>query len=550
MSEQPIEFIIKLRGGQQAAADAKLVDKAISGVGGTMKRVGDSSVAEGKRISAFGGGLKRVALGLGAIGAGYASWSAAKSAITYTTDLAKSTNVLSKATGMSVGQTSSLIAVSGALGVESNKLGMLFVKLGKATIAQAESTGKHKTAFDRLGISQVEARAHLNDTAGMLDIVTHKLATEHVPAAQKAALMTELFGRGWQTLAPLLLEGSTGFGKLTKMAKEFGLELGGNGAESLKKFHEQQVESKLAMEGMQVSFTKLVAGPLGGMLSGFARLTVFARKGQWGEFDKEVGRIGQGFSTLAEKVLPKVAASFAHIAPAVLEAFWKGFVNAPLGAQLLMAGVLATKMGLTGGIFAGIGRGLGGKLAGGVESQAGSMGGVGGRWGGVFGKAFIAGAIGVGIYSFLKNTSSERPLEEAWHSITGEPNKLDSKREQSAASMAAERAAFLKRHHAPTPHTKPFGSNIRDPGLRHAAERYARAHHLPGAALGANTLTAGSLLVGERGPEILNMPAAAQIKPLAPGSLADNRPIILKVDGRVLARVNRREARESQAAGA
>jgi hypothetical protein len=69
-------------------------------------------------------------------------------------------------------------------------------------------------------------------------------------------------------------------------------------------------------------------------------------------------------------------------------------------------------------------------------------------------------------------------------------------------------------------------------------------HHLPGLAAGGALTTAGSVLVGERGPEILTLPAGASVRPLPAGSAAlppftveitDNRPIELAVDGQKLA---------------
>jgi Tape measure protein len=67
--------------------------------------------------------------------------------------------------------------------------------------------------------------------------------------------------------------------------------------------------------------------------------------------------------------------------------------------------------------------------------------------------------------------------------------------------------------------------------------------HFPGAAGGGTVINQGSVLVGERGPEVLSLPRGAQIAPLSPAfSMAGgwgNRPIQIQllVDGRVLAEV-------------
>lgn len=528
MNDGNIEFIVSLKGGTQAASEAKKLEGAVAGIGGKMRQVSADSERAAKRTSTFGGSLKRMAVGLGAVGAAYAAYSAAKSAITYTDELGKSTRTFAKVTNMGVAESSRFVGVAGALGVESSKLAMVFSKLGKATIAQSEATGKHVTAFDRLGISQAEAKAHLNDTAGILDLVTKKLATEHIPAAEKSALMTELFGRAWKNLGPLLLEGEVGLKDYTKAAKEYGLEIGGNSAEALAKFHHEQVESKIAGDALRISFTKLVAGPLGGMLGGFAKLVKYAKEGNWTAFNKQVDAIGRNFSSLAEKVLPKVAEGFARIAPIVLKAFWKGFSKASLGGEAIIAGVLLTKLGVTGGIFQAAGTAMFKSFAKTFAAE-GAFAALGTTLGPIFGLAFgIAAAVIIGkkIGEALQEAKTQFFYEDE-HGHKRELNK-------------AETEEALR----PNPHVK---------GKLPLVEKYERehpSHRLPHAAFGGAVMGGGLVEVGERGREVVSLPAGATVSPLAAHSLVDNRPIIVKVDGQVLFRINRRQLMQAQAAGA
>lgn len=58
---------------------------------------------------------------------------------------------------------------------------------------------------------------------------------------------------------------------------------------------------------------------------------------------------------------------------------------------------------------------------------------------------------------------------------------------------------------------------------------------LPGLALGGQILSPGSVLVGERGPELLNLPRGAQVSPLDRGGVAE-QTIIIHLDGREIAR--------------
>lgn len=65
---------------------------------------------------------------------------------------------------------------------------------------------------------------------------------------------------------------------------------------------------------------------------------------------------------------------------------------------------------------------------------------------------------------------------------------------------------------------------------------------VPGAAAGGNVTIGGGVLVGERGPELLNLPAGARVTPLEPGTigglvgkLVAEAPVVLKIDGRTAA---------------
>ena len=550
--DNTITYTISLRGGEASAATAKKIGGEVEALGGKMRRVGSESEKAAKHTGALGGSLKHLAVGLGAVGAGYAAWSAAKGAISYTADLAKSTRTLSKATGLTVGQSSKLVAVSGALGVESNKLGMVFAKLGKATIAQSEATGKHVTAFDRLGISQAEAKAHLNDTGGMLDLVTRKLATEHIPAAEKAALMTELFGKGWQSLGPLLLEGEAGLGKLTKAAKTYGLEISGKGGAAQKQLHEQMLESTLAMDGLKKSFAETAAGPLGKLLNGFAKLANYARKGEWGKFDGELERLSRQFETVAEKALPKIAEGFAKIAPKVALAFVKGFTHANLGGQLVLAGVLASKLGLTGPIF----KSLGGRLMksmtkGMVATEVVDAAGV--TVAGSFAGAFIAalpaalaaGGIAAVFSAFMSPPTKTVPV-----------NKFDKNFRTGTPIPHAYGGEVKKTTYGYT------AKDLREKEHRETAGGYgATAKYGPGrvpelggkpahGATGGTITSPGLIEVGERGPEIVHLPQGAMIDPLKPGSLAAKIDLHVHLDGKDIAHSVRRQTLQSQAAGA
>ena len=74
---------------------------------------------------------------------------------------------------------------------------------------------------------------------------------------------------------------------------------------------------------------------------------------------------------------------------------------------------------------------------------------------------------------------------------------------------------------------------------------------IPGLASGGTVIGAGRALVGERGPELLDLPQGAQVTPLPAGSLSGQpQPWIINLDGRELMRGMARQQLMASAAGA
>lgn len=618
MSDENIGFVVSLRGGSESAAEVRKVKEAITEAGGATRTLGAESRSAAGGASNFAGGLKRMAAGLLAVGAGYKLYNAAKGAISYTKELAESSNALTKATGLTIEESSRYVGVAGALEVSSGQLNMAFKSLAKQTETQstkthvsADSSSKHrlavigqelalaalekrmakgtisqaeynlqlekiklnasktesvlaptKTAFDKLGISQQWVAKHGKDFNAVILEVTKRL-NEMKGSPEKTKIETELFGRSWAALNPLLGEGSAHLEHVLAVSKKFGVELKGGINKELEELREAQLESTLASDGLRIAFTKTAAGPMINLLKGFARIKNFAREKNWPAFSKELGKAFTVVEHVVETFELRAIEGFGQIAPKMVTALWNGFKHASLPNKVLLAGIIATKFGLTGAIFSGIGSKLAGNIAGGMAKgeALGAVGTAGGALGGFFGKAFIAAAIGAGLYSFLKNSDTEEPLSEAFHGIFGGETALEKKR---GAGQKAERQSFLATPKHKTEvskynkalHKNPY-RNIHNRALRKAVEEHDREEHRPHlegkpahGAFGASVRRGGSIEVGERGPELLHLPTGASVTPLAPGSLRDERPMYLMVDGKVLARVLRRQDLLGQAAGA
>jgi hypothetical protein len=167
---------------------------------------------------------KHALAGAVAVAGVFGGYQAAKGAISDTIDLAKATALLSKNTGTSVQDSSRLVAVTQALGLDTGQLAMGIRGLSKATEAQITHTGTSVTAFDKLGISQQEAKAHSGDMAGLLVLVADRLQKAG-GGTQKVALLNQLFGRSWQNINPLIRDGGKALQENLTLADKYGVTL-------------------------------------------------------------------------------------------------------------------------------------------------------------------------------------------------------------------------------------------------------------------------------------------------------------------------------------
>lgn len=556
MGEDTISFVISLKGGTESAAQIAKVKTAVNEAGGSLKQFGGTTSAVGRSAGRFTSGLKGMLVQLGLVGLAYKSYSSAKNAILFTKNLAESTSKLTTSTGLSVEKASAYLNIAEALGVPQASLTTSFTKLSKQAVKQSEATGKTITAFDKLGISTKFVREHAHDFNGILDKTLERL--KGMPAGiQKTALESEIFGKGWAALNPLLGEGAEHLRHLLDVAKKYGAVLSGGTTKELAQLREAQVESTLATDGLRISFTKLAGPSLIAALKGFARLKNDLRTNNMKGFNAEVGKLATVFEKVIEVFEENAIEGFGQTGPRMAKALWHGFQGASLGNELLIAGALATKLGLTGTIFKALGKLLGKQVAVGAAAEIGSAA-AGASVAGTFATVFVAalpaalaaaGIVGV-FKAFMSPPEKEvpyKPLHKALQKsiATGKPIPHAFGGEKETTVYGPGRSKVLEQERLRRLHGEGMPVNRGKPEW-HRHEEAAPAH----GAFGARTVAAGLVEVGERGPELLNLPPAATVEPLTHGAVEPGGDIVLKVDGRELARVNRRQALQSQASGA
>jgi hypothetical protein len=222
----------------------------------------------------------------------------------------------------------------------------------------------------------------------------------------------------------------------------------------------------------------------------------------------------------------------------------KSFWHADLGTKLFMAGALMAKLGLAGPILGAIGRkaakrfaerfiprmaaagAAGGAAAAGTEGAAGGlMGATGkfGRAGRVMGKAFgkmFAVAAVLWIYSDLKNSgmlgqySGKKGWGELWRDVKDWLPGKDSEQKRRESRLG-QRLKDSERRNTPGAR-HPIGD--RGPTGRRRKPKWSGDAQGIVLGHGGTIRTGGSAIVGDRGPEMLNLPRGARVDPLpSPG---------------------------------
>lgn len=250
------DVIVRLRAIGQAAFTAAM-DEAASSVGkvGTnADKAGDQTDAMGKaagkaapRWKTFAGGLAKWAGGAAAI---YAAKRGLDATINSTMDLAKTTLMLKRATGLDAEEASAWGTVTKARGIETKQFQVSLVKLSRQM--EAARTGNEKAAdsFAALGISQAAIRTgNVQDALLGIGDAMSKMTNP----AEKAALAQSMFGRSGQALVPLLEGGTKGIQEQLDMATKYGAVLGTDATGSAGDFIKRQREMKIAFEGLKVS---------------------------------------------------------------------------------------------------------------------------------------------------------------------------------------------------------------------------------------------------------------------------------------------------------
>lgn len=345
--------------------DASGLKKALGTAGTAVNKFGKETERSHGRISqslkgTFGSALKTAA----GFTAAYASIAGAKQAVATTEELAKVTLALHNNLGLSVHSASKWAAVAAARGIDGKALAQSFGTLSKNITAGnagwttytaklktlgasekdqikrqaiiAKGAGAQADAFRRLGVSQKDLKSlGFNAILGKAADGLERMG----PGAERTALSMKLLGRGWQTVLPVMRDGSKAMNEQLGLADKYGVTFKGKTVQSLQDLIAAQREAKFATLGLQVAFGTQLAPVLTSVISkvsGFVR-EIRDGTGAGGRFRTAVVN---AFNS-AKAVIEPIVAVVARVTAAIVKS--KAAVSA-LG--ILVAG-LAIKFAFT-----------------------------------------------------------------------------------------------------------------------------------------------------------------------------------------------------------
>ena len=225
---------IKIRATDEAsgvfgkvAAEAGKLQGAVSNVGSSFAALGTAAIA-GMSVISFAGQIKQ------------------------TIDLADSFNKLSQKTGIAVEDFSKLNYAASLADVSTETLAAGMRKLN-LSIADAAGGNKEKVAlFNALGVSFKDAAGQALSADKVFTSLSDALS-KSADGAEKIAVGSDLMGKGFEGLVPLVNTGAKGLADMGDEAKKLGIVMGADFAKNAEEFNDNLRRINVAGQGLFVT---------------------------------------------------------------------------------------------------------------------------------------------------------------------------------------------------------------------------------------------------------------------------------------------------------
>lgn len=175
----------------------------------------------------------------------------AKSYIDDTVTLGKETNKMMRELGVTAEQGSALVSVFNRFGLGADGASKSLGIFAKNMVAAKDGNQTAIDHFKTLGLTVKDNAGHLKNTSDLFMEVADKFKGMQ-SGADKTALAMQLFGKSGKDMLPLLNQGSAGITELEEHAKKLGLVLSQDNVDAIKANMKAQKDYKEAMEGVKI----------------------------------------------------------------------------------------------------------------------------------------------------------------------------------------------------------------------------------------------------------------------------------------------------------
>lgn len=246
-----ISTLIQIEGMESATARLKEYDTLSQKASVSVDKATASTTAHGKAAEESSKHVGSAAKAMGGYLAAFGGYEVIKSATDATSEFYHSTQQLTQNFGLSSKAASEWGAVMQSRGVDATKLTLTFKTLSAQVHSASEGSKSSTATFKELGISQQELKKHGDDLNWVLGQVSDGLA-KMPPGTDRASLSSKLFGRTWQTIAPIVRDGKKSMDEQLSTADKYGATIGGS-QKAIEGMIEKQRDFKLATLGLQIT---------------------------------------------------------------------------------------------------------------------------------------------------------------------------------------------------------------------------------------------------------------------------------------------------------
>ena len=253
----------------QVLVDVKNAATGASQIRDVGKAGQEAGAGAEKASGGFGGMAKNLAAAAGGAVVVKKGFDFMKGAVGDAQALAKATAGLQRTTGLDAKTASGWVSIAKSRGIESAALNKGFVKLAQNTDAVAHGNKAAAATFLQMGIdaqgfTQVAPDQRLN-------LIADSFQSMADPAA-KAALAQKLFGKQGQALLPILNAGSAGLKDQMAVMQEHGLVMDKAGVQKGLEFAKTQRELKATSDGLKMTIGQALLPILAQAAQAFAMI--------------------------------------------------------------------------------------------------------------------------------------------------------------------------------------------------------------------------------------------------------------------------------------